>query len=91
METSINEKSKVMEIWMTGADQRDEACAAQVKSLIKIWHGRGYMPVVYKSGTENLLEMTSALLKSNRDRLAGKMVKEERAAKSQNQSPVIEM
>lgn len=90
MDIYKNETSKILEIWMTNADQKDEACAAKVKQLIKKWHDKGFLPVVYKSGSEGLTENTSALLVTNRNRAARREVERERAAKNEEKPSVIE-
>lgn len=82
MQVCINEKSKLFEIWLSNADQRDEACTEQLKALAKIDRGKGWLTVVYRSGSESLAENTSALLLSNRDRGASLAVKTARLAKS---------
>lgn len=90
MEIYKNETSKILEIWMTNADQKDAACTAKVKQLIKKWHDKGFLPVVYKSGTEDLGERTSALLVLNRNRAARREVELERTAKREEKPSVIE-
>lgn len=89
MEISINEKSKTISIWLTNADQHDEACAAQVKALIKEWHGKGWLPVIFRSGGEDLYEDTIALLKHNRDLTARREVEAEKALAGKTQRPSV--
>lgn len=66
MEISRDEEKKMIFIWMTKADQQDEACQRQAKGIIEKWHEKGWLPVVLRSGEKDLQEMTSALLVNNR-------------------------
>ena len=84
MEISKDEKSKTLFVWMANIDQRDSYCAAQVDELIREWHGRGWLPVIFRSGRENLYEDTLALLKYNRDKSARR---EEAAARLAKETP----
>lgn len=90
MEISRNDQNKFFEIWLTNADQKDAACMAQVKALTKQWHAKGYMPVVYKSGREDLYENTSHLLTTNRDRAARRQVEQERATEPEKRPSIRE-
>lgn len=83
MKFILDEEHKFAEFWMTNADQADPAMEAEVQSQVKKWHGRGYMPVIYRSGGEDLVEMTSALLVSNRNRMARREAVAERAAEKE--------
>lgn len=89
MEISKNEKSKTISIWMTNADQRDEKCVAQVQALIREWHGKGWLPVIFRSGREDLYMDTLALLKHNRDQSARREVEAEKALAEKAQKPSV--
>ena len=87
MQFILDEKHKFAEIWMTNADQTNPSIEAQAQHLCKEWHAKGYLPVIYRSGKEDLAEMTSALLVSNRNRMARREAEAERAAqKGERQS-----
>ena len=70
VEISRAEESNVVSIWLTGEDQKDEQCMAELPGLIKSFAKEGLLPVVFRSGKEPLYDMTRALLKYNRDRIA---------------------
>ena len=89
MEFILDEKHKFAEIWMTNADQADPAIEAQAQRLCKEWRAKGYLPVIYRSGKEDLYEMTSALLVSNRNRMARREAEAERAAQQGERQSVL--
>ena len=66
----MDEKHRFAEFWMTNSDQADPVIEAQAQRLCKMWYAKGYLPVIYRSGKENLVELTSALLVSNLKRKA---------------------
>lgn len=70
MEFVLDEEHRFAEFWMTNSDQEDPAIEKQALRLCKAWHAKGYLPVIYRSGKEDLVEMTSALLVWNRNRMA---------------------
>ena len=90
MELVLDEKHKFAEIWMTNADQADPKIEAQAQQLCKEWHAKGYLPVIYRSGKEDLYEMTSALLVSNRNRMARREAEAERAAEKEERMSIYE-
>lgn len=61
-----NEELKIYEIWLTNADQNDESTMASIEPVIKEWHSKGYMPVIYRSGHDDLYDCTLSLLRHNR-------------------------
>ncbi len=89
MEFILDEEHKFAEFWMTNADQADPAIEAQAQRLCKEWHAKGYLPVIYRSGKEDLYEMTSALLVSNRNRMARREAEAERAAQKGERQSVL--
>ena len=70
MEISRAEKSNTVSIWLTGEDQRDQRCMAELPGLIASLAKQGLLPVVFRSGKEPLYDLTLALLKHNRERMA---------------------
>ena len=89
MEFILDEEHKFAEFWMTNADQADPEVEAQAQHLCKEWHAKGYLPVIYRSGKEDLYEMTSALLVSNRNRMARREAEAERAAQKGERQSVL--
>lgn len=66
MEIQINEKNKIIEIWLT----KDEANSESTNQMIKLI-GRRYIPskfklVVFKSGKQELFSNTESLIMTNR-------------------------
>lgn len=57
--------------------------------LCKEKHAKGYLPVIYRSGREDLYEMTSALLVSNRNRMARREAEADRAARQGERKSVL--
>ena len=70
MEISRAEKSNVVSIWLTGDDQKDEQCMAELHGLIASFAKEGLLPVVFRSGKEPLYDMTRALLRYDREWMA---------------------
>ncbi len=62
-----NEQKRILTIWLTNADQQNTACMASLPPLIAEWSAQKYLPVIFRSGKENLDENTSAMLKHNRE------------------------
>ncbi len=82
MELKPDEQHKFAGVWMTNADQADPEVEAEVQRQVKNWHAKGCLPVICRSGREDLAELTSALLLSNRNRMAYRDTAAERAAGS---------
>lgn len=70
VEISRAEKSNIVSIWLTGEDQKDEQRMAELPGLIASLAKQGLLPVVFRSGKEPLYDITRALLKHNRERMA---------------------
>lgn len=66
MEIVKNEETRIVEIWLTKADQRDTDCMNLLEPLFKKWNAEKYLPVIYRSGSDDLYGNTLALLKHNR-------------------------
>lgn len=92
MKFILDEEHKFAEFWMTNADQTDPEVEAEVQRQIREWHAKGYLPVIYRSGKEDLTELTSALLLSNRNRMARREAAAERAAEKESgeRVPILE-
>lgn len=70
MELNIDDSAKIAEIWLTNADQADEQLAEQLSAFYKRMKNKGYLAVVYRSGSGDLYQQTSDLLCYNRKRVA---------------------
>lgn len=66
MEINIREDRKLVEIWLTGAegDRRLDGLCGRYSAM-------GYLVAVFRSGTEDLTELTAGLLGHNQRTLAG--------------------
>ena len=80
MEINRNEATRTITVWLTNADQQNEAIQNWLKSKYPVWKKQGYLTAVYLSGHEDLYENTLALLKYNRRLSAQKEVEAERQA-----------
>ena len=70
MEYDVLEDKKLVTIWLNNAERNDPAVAESLKSIYKEYKKKKYKVAVFKSGTVDLWETTSALLIHNRDRMA---------------------
>lgn len=70
MELHIDDSAKIAEVWLTNADQSDERLAKQLSAFYKRMKNKGYLAVVYRSGSGDLYQQTSDLLCYNRKRVA---------------------
>ena len=83
MEINRNEATRTITVWLTNADQQNEAIQNWLKSKYPVWKKQGYLTAVYLSGHEDLYENTLALLKYNRRLSAQKEVEAEKQARKQ--------
>lgn len=72
MEVNVLDDRKIVEIWMTREEKRNEALKATLKPMMKQYKEKKYTVVIFESGEQNLGDMTSALLLYNR-RLSAQM------------------
>ena len=70
MEIERNEEKKIISVWLTKAESRDEYLQRRLKSMYPKWKKEKYLVAVYHSGTEDLFESTLALLAYNKKRCA---------------------
>ena len=78
MEINVRDDRKIMEVWLTNQDKRDQALKGQLNILYQQYKVKKYSVVEYQSGDQDLLEETSALLCYNRKRLAEQEVRRKR-------------
>ena len=78
MEINVRDDRKIVEIWLTNQDKRDQALKGQLNILYQQYKVKKYSVVEYQSGDQDLLEETSALLCYNRKRLAEQEVRRKR-------------
>ena len=66
MKMSVDEQSKVMELWLTREEKDNKQFLESLKPLYEAWRERQYRPVVFRSGRRDLLDLTEELLLHNR-------------------------
>ncbi len=69
-EIELLEGKKTVVLWQTKAEAGDPAARESLKPIYAWCRDRGYTAVVFRSGDGDLTDATSALLVSNRRRLA---------------------
>ena len=69
-----NDRLKIMEIWLTKEDQENEVFMDGLNAKYEEWKQQGYLPVVYRSGSEPLFDCTLDLLKHNRNKQTNAIV-----------------
>ena len=81
MKIEITEQKKQVCIWLTREESADEDVQKKMMQLLKPYREKQYFFAIYRSGTQDLTEMTSALLKYNIKRSAKRAVQMEKAAR----------
>lgn len=76
----ITEQKKQVCIWLTREESADEDVQKKMMQLLKPYRQKQYFFAIYRSGTQDLTEMTSALLIYNIKRSAEREVQMEKAA-----------
>ena len=76
----ITEQKKQVCIWLTREESADEDVQKKMMQLLKPYREKQYFFAIYRSGTQDLTEMTSALLIYNIKRSAEREVQMEKAA-----------
>lgn len=66
MKIIVDNEKKIVEFWLTTAEQNDSALMDSLKPLYGAWHEKNYCPVVFRSGNRDLLNITEGLLLHNR-------------------------
>lgn len=79
MEIVVNEKSKIVEVWLR---QDEKELREQLKPEFAEWKKKGYLPAVFLSGSDDLCRRTSDLLCHNRKRLAEVAVEREKTLRA---------
>ena len=65
MRINVYADKKRTEIWLTRAEANDESVRAQLTEMYREYREMKYMVAVFISGTYDLLEQTSMLLKNS--------------------------
>lgn len=70
MEIHVFDERKAVEVWLTRAEQNDDALRAGLSPLYRQYQRQGFLTAVFLSGTDDLMPRTSELLCYNRRHLA---------------------
>lgn len=69
MEIKIDEKMKLVEVWLTQGDQLDPAIQHQLNNLYQHYRDKKYMVAQFHSGTQGVYDLTRDLLIYNKKRI----------------------
>lgn len=78
MEIHVRDSSKLVEVWLTNSEKRDSELRERLKPLYREYKEKDYLVAVFKSGEQDLTELTSGLLCDHRRRAAQREVELER-------------
>ncbi len=79
MQMNVNEKSKIVALWLTRAEKEDTALQESLKPIYRQYKEQKYLVAVFLSGEEELYPQTRDLLLYNRRRQAEKEVQRQKA------------
>ena len=83
MRTQIDHEKKQVIVWLTNAEQTDEAQRQELQRLYREYGANKYMVAVFHSGREDLPALTSHLLCHNRVCAAKAELRQAEAAQQQ--------
>lgn len=78
MEISVRDHCKIVEVWLSNSEKRDEFLRERLKPLYQKYKAQKYLVAVFESGDRDLADATSDLLCYNRKRLAEMEVQRQR-------------
>lgn len=78
MEMKVNEKSRTVEVWLNTREAQDPVLKEHLRSLYRIFAAQKYLVAVFRSGSQDLEELTCDLLCYNRKRIAQLEVEREK-------------
>ena len=79
MEIKTHDDKKIVEVWLTNAEQEDADVKARLKLLYAKYKNAGYTVAVFKSGKKDLYQCTTGLLQHDHMKEAVAQKKRERA------------
>lgn len=79
MEINVRDDKRIVEVWLTREEQGNQALREKLRPLYQQYRTKKYTVAVFLSGTQDLAEETSALLRYNRRRSAELEVKRKRS------------
>ena len=80
MKIDVQDEKKLVCIWLTRAESAEATIWEKLKPLYEEYKSKNYFIALYRSGEQDLQEMTGALLQYNRKRLAEREVLAEKEA-----------
>ena len=82
MEIKTHEDKKIVEVWLTNAEQEDAGVKARLNLLYAKYKNDGYTVAVFKSGKKDLFQCTAHLLRHNRMEEAAAQKNHDQAVKN---------
>ena len=81
MEICVRDNEKLIEVWLTKQEQEKPEIKEQMAEIYRQGKEKRFLVAVFLSGQEELGELTSALLRHNRDELARREVEQQERKK----------
>lgn len=78
MQVEVLEDKKLVCLWLTRAESADTGLRERLKPLCEKYREKKYMVAVYRSGDQELRDVTGALLRHNRKLMAEREVQAEK-------------
>ena len=78
MEIHVRDDSKIVEVWLTNREKRDDLLRKRLKPLYQKYSAEKYLVAVFESGERDLADAASDLLCYNRKRLAEREARRQR-------------
>ena len=78
MEINVRDDRKIVEVWLTNQEQQDELLQKQLEDIYQQYGKKKYFVAIFKSGNQDLVEETSALLRYNRKKSAEQEVRKKK-------------
>ena len=76
MEIYVRDDEKLIEVWLTKQEREKPEIKEQMAEIYRQGKEKRFLVAVFLSGQEELGELTSALLRHNRDKLARQEVEQ---------------
>ena len=78
MQLNVNEKTKIVQIWMTNDEKTDSRAQAKMKDVCAQYKAKKYLVAVFYSGKNELYPSIRDLLAYNKKRCAEQAVRRTR-------------
>ena len=85
MEIDIRDEQKIVTIWLSKAERNDPGVSDTLRKICAEYNPRSYTVAVFKSGEDDLFELTSDLLMTNRRKLAEQETEREAERKTEQE------